>query len=166
MRIGVYPGSFDPATYGHLDIIQRSSKVVDKLIVGVLKNSQKEPLLTTDERVELLRELTFDLGNVVVDSFSGLLVDYVKEKEASIIIRGFRAVSDFEYEIQLAQTNYSLCEDIETIFLVTRTEYSYLSSSIVKEVAKYHGDISKMVPSLVEAFMKQKHALLKIENKH
>lgn len=165
MRIGVYPGSFDPATYGHFDIIQRGSKIVDKLIVAVLNNSQKEPLLTTQERLKLLRDLTKDLPNVEVDSFSGLLVDYVKEKEASIIIRGFRAVSDFEYEIQLAQTNYSLCEDIETIFLVTRTEYSYLSSSIVKEVARYNGDISKMVPPLVEAFMNIKYAIKKIENK-
>ncbi len=159
MRIGVYPGSFDPATNGHLDIIQRSAKLVDQLIVGVLKNSQKEPLLSIDERLQLLRELTSDIENVVVDSFSGLLVDYAKEMNASVIIRGFRAVSDFEYEIQLAQTNYSLCEDVETIFLVTRTEYSYLSSSIVKEVARYKGDIGKMVPPIVEAFMNEKYAI-------
>lgn len=166
MRIGVYPGSFDPATYGHLDIIQRSSKTVDKLIVAVLNNSQKEPLLTTDERIKLLKELTADLPNVEIDSFMGLLVDYAIEKDATVIIRGFRAVSDFEFEIQLAQTNYILCDDIETIFLVTRNEYSFLSSSIVKEVARYNGDISKMVPPIVEAFMTQKYGLRKSANKH
>ncbi|MBC7960984.1 MAG: pantetheine-phosphate adenylyltransferase [Vallitaleaceae bacterium] len=159
MRIGVYPGSFDPATYGHLDIIQRSSKLVDKLIVGVLKNSQKVPFFTTLERVNLLQELTAGFGNVVVESFTGLLIDYARESNAAVIIRGFRAVSDFEYEIQLAQTNYSLCEDVETIFLSTRNEFSFLSSSIVKEVAKYGGDISKMVPPLVVEYLKRKHII-------
>ncbi|PKM96160.1 MAG: pantetheine-phosphate adenylyltransferase [Firmicutes bacterium HGW-Firmicutes-1] len=161
MRIGVYPGSFDPATYGHLDIIIRGAKLVDHLIVGVLNNSQKSPLFSTEERVKILQELTFDLNNIEVKSFSGLLVDFVKEQNASVIIRGFRAISDFEYEIQLAQTNYSLDSNIETIFLVTRNEYSFLSSSIVKEVARYNGDTSKMVPPLVVHYLNKKNEELK-----
>lgn len=148
MRIGIYPGSFDPTTNGHLDIIRRSSKLVDQLIVGVLDNINKKPLLTKELRVELLTELTQDLDNVVVDSFSGLLVDFVKQHNATVIIRGLRAISDYEYEMQMAQTNYILCKDIETIFLFTRNEYSFLSSSMVKEVAKHGGDVSKMVPPL------------------
>lgn len=157
MRIGVYPGSFDPTTYGHLDIILRSSKIVDHLIVGVLNNSHKRPLFTTEERVKILQELTYDMDNVEVKQFSGLLVDFVKQNNANVIIRGFRAISDYEYEIQLAQTNYSLSGDIETIFLVTRNEYSFLSSSIVKEVAMYGGDVSKMVPSLVGHYLAEKY---------
>lgn len=157
MKIGVYPGSFDPATNGHIDIVTRASKIVDKLVVGVLNNSQKNPLFTTKERVEILEELTAELDNVVVEAFSGLTVDFVKKQGASIIIRGFRAVSDFEYELQLAQTNHSLCCDVETIFLVSRNEYSYLSSSIVKEVAKYEGDISNMVPPLVASYLDEKY---------
>jgi len=156
MRIGVYPGSFDPATNGHLDIILRGSKIVDKLIVGVLNNDSKTPLLTVEERINLLRELTKDIKNVEVESFSGLLVDFVDKKNASLIIRGFRAISDYEYEIQLAQTNYSLNDSVETVFLVTRNEYSYLSSSIVKEVAKYGGDIHKMVAPITEKLLKTK----------
>jgi pantetheine-phosphate adenylyltransferase len=146
VRIGVYPGSFDPTTNGHLDIIKRSAKLVDKLIVGVLHNSAKQPLFSIDERVMLLEELTKDMDNVEVCTFSGLLVDFLKEKEANIIIRGFRAVSDFEYELQIAQTNYSMNNNIETICLITRVEYSFLSASIVKEIARYGGDISKMAP--------------------
>ncbi|WP_113674756.1 pantetheine-phosphate adenylyltransferase [Vallitalea guaymasensis] len=156
MRIAVYPGSFDPATNGHLDIIKRSAKLVDKLIVGVLKNNSKQPLFSTDERVELLKRLTKDMENVEVDSFSGLLVDFLKEKHATIIVRGFRAVSDFEYELQIAQTNYSLDNNIETICLITRVEYSFLSASIVKEVAMYGGDISKMVPLETAEYMNKK----------
>lgn len=156
MRIGVYPGSFDPTTYGHLDIIQRSSKIVDRLIVGVLNNSQKTPLFSVEERINILKELVSDIDNVEVDSFSGLLVDYAKHKNASLIIRGFRAISDYEYEIQLSQTNYSLCNEIETIVLVTRNEYSFLSSSIVKEIAMYGGDVSKMVPPIVVEYLNKK----------
>ncbi|MCT4544219.1 MAG: pantetheine-phosphate adenylyltransferase [Vallitalea sp.] len=156
MRIAVYPGSFDPATNGHLDIIKRSAKLVDKLIVGVLHNSSKNPLFSIEERVELLKSLTKDLDNVEVDSFSGLLVDFLKEKNAEIIVRGFRAVSDFEYELQIAQTNYSLDNNIETICLITRVEYSFLSASIVKEIAMYGGDISKMVPNETIKYINEK----------
>jgi pantetheine-phosphate adenylyltransferase len=156
VRIGVYPGSFDTATNGHLDIIKRSAKLVDKLIVGVLHNSAKQPLFCIDERVKLLKELTKDMENVEVATFSGLLVDFLKEKKANIIIRGFRAVSDFEYELQIAQTNYSLDNNIETICLITRVEYSFLSASIVKEVAMYGGDISKMVPKETVAYLNGK----------
>ncbi|PKM50780.1 MAG: pantetheine-phosphate adenylyltransferase [Firmicutes bacterium HGW-Firmicutes-7] len=163
MRIGVYPGSFDPATYGHLDIIIRSAKLVDHLIVGVLNNVQKSPLFTTEERVKILQELTYDLDNVEVQSFKGLLVDFVKMQNASVIIRGFRAISDYEYEIQLAQTNYSLDSNIETMFLVTKNEYSFLSSSIVKEVARYGGNTSKMVPPLVVRYLNEKNIELNLE---
>lgn len=156
MKIGVYPGSFDPVTNGHLDIIQRSAKIFDKLIVGVLNNNHKKPMFTIDERVMLLEKLTNDMDNVIVDTFSGLLVDFVESYNANVIIRGFRAVSDFEYEIQLAQTNYNLNDNIETIFLVTRNEYSFLSSSIVKEVARYKGDISNMVPPLIADYLYNK----------
>ncbi len=156
MKTGVYPGSFDPATLGHLDIIKRSAKLVDKLIVGVLHNSAKNPLFTIEERVNLLRELTVDMENVEVDSFSGLLVDFLKKKNAEIIVRGFRAVSDFEYELQIAQTNYSLDNSVETICLITRVEYSFLSASVVKEVARYGGDIRNMVPEKTIEYMKRK----------
>ena len=140
------PGSFDPVTNGHVDIILRSSKIVDKLIVGVLNNSAKKSLFSVEERVSMLKELTKDLPNVEVTSFDGLLVDYMREIDASIIVRGLRAVTDFEYELQIAQTNHIENTDIETIFLTTNLQYSYLSSTIVKEFASYGGDISKFVP--------------------
>ena len=146
MKIAVYPGSFDPVTNGHVDIILRSSKIVDRLIVGVLNNSAKKSLFSVEERVSMLKELTKDLPNVEVTSFDGLLVDYMREIDASIIVRGLRAVTDFEYELQIAQTNHIENTDIETIFLTTNLQYSYLSSTIVKEFASYGGDISKFVP--------------------
>lgn len=146
MKRAIYPGSFDPVTNGHVDIILRSSKIVDKLIVGVLNNSAKKSLFSVEERVSMLKELTKDLPNVEVTSFDGLLVDYMREIDASIIVRGLRAVTDFEYELQIAQTNYIENTDIETIFLTTNLQYSYLSSTIVKEFASYGGDISKFVP--------------------
>ena len=146
MRRAIYPGSFDPMTFGHLDIIERSSKLVDELVVGVLNNSAKNSLFSVDERVSMIREMTKDLPNVTVGSFDGLLVDYMNEIDASIIVRGLRAVSDFEYELQIAQTNHVQNENIETIFLTTNLNYSYLSSTIVKEFASYGGDISKFVP--------------------
>ena len=146
MKRAIYPGSFDPVTNGHVDIILRSSKIVDKLIVGVLNNSAKKSLFSVEERVSMLKELTKDVPNVEVTSFDGLLVDYMREIDASIIVRGLRAVTDFEYELQIAQTNHIENTDIETIFLTTNLQYSYLSSTIVKEFASYGGDISKFVP--------------------
>ena len=153
MKRGVYPGSFDPSTNGHMDIIERASKLVDVLIVGVLHNPDKVPYLSLEQRVDLLKELTTDLDNVIVEPFTGLLVDFVDSKNANIIVRGFRAISDFEYELQLAQTNYMLNSSVETVFLVSRNEYAYISSSMVKQLVKFGGDISKMVPSLTKELM-------------
>ena len=146
MKRAIYPGSFDPVTNGHVDIILRSSKIVDKLIVGVLNNSAKKSLFSVEERVSMLKELTKDLPNVEVTSFEGLLIDFAKEMSAKMVVRGLRAVTDFEYELQIAQTNHIENTDIETIFLTTNLQYSYLSSTIVKEFASYGGDISKFVP--------------------
>ncbi len=156
MKIGVYPGSFDPATKGHMDIIERASKLVDVLIVGVLNNPDKQPLLSLDERVNLLKTLTRKFDNIVVEPFTGLLVDFVEKKHANIIIRGFRAISDFEYELQMAQTNHMLNETVETIFLVSRNEYVYISSSMVKQLFRFGGDISKMVPQETITVMNNK----------
>ena len=146
MKRAVYPGSFDPLTLGHLDIIRRSAPIVDELVVSVLHNSAKNSLFSTNERVSMIEEVTRDIPNVKVTAFDGLLVDYVKKIDASIIIRGLRAVTDFEYELQLTQTNHILNPEVETVFLTTNLEYSYLSSTIVKEIASYGGDISKFVP--------------------
>ncbi len=146
MRKAIYPGSFDPVTFGHLDIIERSSKIVDELVIGVLNNSAKNSLFSLEERVTMIKEMTTEYPNVTVASFDGLLVDYMKEIGATINIRGLRAVTDFEYEIQIAQTNHVQHPDMETIFLTTNLKYSYLSSTIVKEFASYGGDISKFVP--------------------
>ena len=146
MKKAIYPGSFDPVTFGHMDIITRSAKIVDELVVGVLNNSAKNSLFSLEERVSMIKEMTKDIPNVKVASFDGLLVDYMNEIGATIIIRGLRAVTDFEYELQIAQANHVQNEEIETIFLTTDLKYSYLSSTIVKEVASYGGDISKFVP--------------------
>ena len=146
MKRAIYSGSFDPVTNGHVDMIHRSAKIVDELIVGVLNNSAKKSLFSVEERVSMLTELTKDLPNVKVTSFDGLLVDYMREIDANIIIRGLRAVTDFEYELQIAQTNHIENTEIETVFLTTNLQYSYLSSTIVKEFASYGGDISKFVP--------------------
>ncbi len=146
MKKAIYPGSFDPPTLGHLDIIRRSAKMVDELVVGVLHNSAKNSLFSTDERVSMIKEVTKEFPNVTVTSFDGLLVNYMKEIDATLIIRGLRAVTDFEYELQIAQTNRVEYPEVETIFLTTSLEYSYLSSTIVKEFASYGGDISKFVP--------------------
>ncbi|EPZ38495.1 MULTISPECIES: pantetheine-phosphate adenylyltransferase [Anoxybacillus] len=154
--IAVCPGSFDPVTYGHLDIIRRGAKVFDKVYVVVLNNSSKKPLFSAEERVQLLKEVTKDLHNVVVDSYQGLLVDYAKSKQASAILRGLRAVSDFEYEMQITSMNRILNEQIETFFMMTNNQYSFLSSSIVKEVAKYNGNISELVPKVVEEALRKK----------
>ena len=146
MKRAVYPGSFDPITFGHIDIIERSAKMVDELVIGVLCNSTKNSLFSLEERVNMIREMTKDIPNVRVESFDGLLVDYMTQIGANIIIRGLRAVTDFEYELQLAQMNHVQKEEIETVFLITNLKYSYLSSTIVKEIASYGGDISKFVP--------------------
>ncbi len=147
MKRAVYPGSFDPITFGHLDIIERSAKMVDELVIAVLRNSAKNSLFSLEERVNMIKELTKDLPNVKVESFDGLLVDYMSQIDADIIIRGLRAVTDFEYELQIAQMNHVLKDNVETIFLITNLKYSYLSSSLVKEIASYGGDISKFVPA-------------------
>ena len=146
MKKAIYPGSFDPPTLGHLDIIRRSAKMVDELVVGVLHNSAKNSLFSTEERVSMIKEVTKEFPNVMVTSFDGLLVNYMKEMDATLIIRGLRAVTDFEYELQIAQTNRVEYPEVETIFLTTSLKYSYLSSTIVKEFASYGGDISKFVP--------------------
>lgn len=154
--VAVYPGSFDPVTYGHLDIIKRASKFADKLIVAVLNNSSKSPMFSVDERILMLRQTCGDINNVEFAVFSGLLIDFAKSISANTIVRGLRAVTDFEYEFQMALTNRSLSEDIETLFISTSTQYLYLSSSIVKEVAVLGGDVSFMVPDVVEAAIGRK----------
>ena len=147
MKRAIYPGSFDPLTLGHLDMIERSAKIVDELVIGVLNNSAKNSLFSLDERVSMIKEMTESMPNVTVASIDGLLVDYMKEINATIIVRGLRAVTDFEYELQIAQTNHVENPEVETIFLTTSLQYSYLSSTIVKEFASYGGDISKFVPA-------------------
>ena len=147
MKRAIYPGSFDPLTLGHLDMIKRSAKIVDELVIGVLNNSAKNSLFSLDERVSMIKEMTESMPNVTVASFDGLLVDYMKEINATIIVRGLRAVTDFAYELQIAQTNHVENPEVETIFLTTSLQYSYLSSTIVKEFASYGGDISKFVPA-------------------
>ncbi|MEH7302516.1 MULTISPECIES: pantetheine-phosphate adenylyltransferase [Neobacillus] len=154
--IAVCPGSFDPITYGHLDIIRRGAKVFDKVYVVVLNNSAKNPLFTVEERMSLIKEVTKDMPNVMVDEFAGLLVDYAKSVKANAILRGLRAVSDFEYEMQITSMNRVLDEDIETFFIMTNNQYSFLSSSIVKEVAKYNGKITELVPPIVEKELQKK----------
>lgn len=149
MRRAVYPGSFDPLTNGHLDIITRSARLVDELIVGVLNNNVKSPLFSLEERVNILMEATRDIPNVKIESFSGLSIDFVKKCQAGFIVRGLRAITDFDYELQMAQTNRILSPQIDTIFLTTSLEYAYLSSTTVKEVASYGGDITKFVPPTV-----------------
>lgn len=153
----IYPGSFDPVTFGHLDIIDRSSKIFDEIIVGVLNNRQKNPLFSVDERVSMISGLVRKYPNVRVDSFDGLLIDYAKEISADIIIRGLRAITDFEYELQIAQTNRVESGNLDTIFLTTSLNYSYLSSTIVKEFASYGADISKFVPPEVIPLIEQKY---------
>lgn len=150
MRIGVCPGSFDPVTKGHIDIFNRASKMFDQLIVAVFHNPGKDPLFTMEERVELLREATAHLPNIKVDCFSGLLNDYVRRQNSQVIVRGLRALSDFEYEFQRALLLKKIDPHIETIFMMTNSEYSYVSSSGIKELARFGGDISDFVPSCVE----------------
>ena len=156
MLRAVYPGSFDPVTYGHLDIIRRSRSLADELIVGVLNNKAKTPLFSVEDRVKMLEEMTKNMPGVKVVPFEGLLIDFAKEMSAGIVVRGLRAVTDFEYELQMAQTNNKLSPELETVFLTTSLEYSYLSSTIVKEVAAFGGDISQFVPETIERRIQEK----------
>lgn len=156
MAIAVYTGSFDPITNGHLDVIKRGAKSFDKLVIGVLNNSEKTPLFSAEERVNIIREVTSDIENIEVYAFNGLAVEFAMEHNAQVFLRGLRAITDFEYELQMAQTNRILNDKIDTLFLTTSLEYSYLSSTIVKEVAAYGGDISKFVPETVVEKIKNK----------
>jgi pantetheine-phosphate adenylyltransferase len=155
-RIAVYPGSFDPITNGHLDIITRGLRTCDKLIVTVARNSEKSALFSVDERIDMIRKAVGDDKRVQVDSFQGLLVDYAVRQKAQVILRGLRAVSDFEYEFQLAQMNHTIKPEVETVFMITSVPYGYLSSSIVKEVASYQGNIDAFVPAVVKASLQKK----------
>lgn len=157
MKKAIYPGSFDPITFGHLDIIERSAKIFDEVIIGVLNNSAKKSLFSVEERVEIIKSLTEKYPNVTVDSFDGLLVDYAKRKDANIIIRGLRAVTDFDYEIQIAQTYKIQNPDIETFFMTTALNYSYLSSTVVREYASYGADISHFVPKEIIPLIQKKY---------
>ena len=147
MKVGVYPGSFDPVTLGHLDIIERGAKMVDKLVVGVLVNSSKQPMFTMEQRIELLKTACAHLPNVEIVPFNGLLVDFLQEQGSLVVIRGLRAVTDFEYELQMAQANRALYPEMETIFLTTHVEYAYISSTVVKEVLKHGGSVERFVPA-------------------
>ena len=149
MLRAIYPGSFDPVTYGHLDIIERAASISDELIVGVLQNKAKTPLFSVEERVTILSEVTKNLKNVKIVPFEGLLIDFAKQMGAKVIVRGLRAITDFEYELQMSQTNRKLYADVETLFLSTSLDYSYLSSTTVKEVASFGGDITQFVPEFV-----------------
>lgn len=156
-RIAICPGSFDPITNGHLDIIERAAAIFDEVIVAVLENSSKAPLFNVEERLSLIREVTTHLPNVTADAFGGLLVEYAAKREAATIVRGLRAVSDFEYELQIASINKKLNENVETLFMMTNSQYSFLSSSIVKEVAKYGASVAELVPEQVELALRQKY---------
>lgn len=156
MNIAVYPGSFDPVTNGHIDVIKRALKIFDKIIVTVGDNPEKQPTFTTQERIDMIKESTKDLKNLEIDSFSGLLLDYVKGKNSKIIIRGLRAVSDFDFEFQRALMNRVVDDEIETIFIMTKEHYVYLNSSIVKEMAMFDGKVNGLVPKIVEKKLREK----------
>lgn len=156
MTIAIYPGSFDPITFGHIDIAERSSKIFDKVYVAILVNKEKKPLFSVDERLDMINRSLNNIKNIEIISYNGLLVDLAKEKNAKVIVRGLRAVSEYEKEIQVAHINSILDENIETMFLTTDLKYSYLSSSVVKEVASFKGNLLKFVPPFVEEKLKQK----------
>ena len=158
MLTGIYPGSFDPVTYGHLDIIKRSAEMVDELVVGVLNNKAKTPLFSVEERVKMLEEVTKDIPNVKIIPFEGLLVDFAHKLNAKIVIRGLRAITDFEYELQIAQSNRKVAPEIDTVFLTTSIDYAYLSSSIVKEYASFGVDVEQFVPAGVVDRIKEKYS--------
>ena len=153
MKIAIYPGSFDPITNGHLDILKSGSEIFDKVIIAVANNGDKKGFLKTEERIELIKKSITDLSNVEVDTFKGLTVDYAKKKGANILLRGLRTSFDFEYELQLSQTNNALSKDLKTVFLITKPEYNFISSSMVREVLLNHGDISQFVPKAVEEYL-------------
>lgn len=155
--IAVCPGSFDPVTFGHLDVIQRASKVFDKVIIAVLHNISKKPLFSIEERKDMLLEVTKHLPNVEVDSFDDLLINYMIQRNAHVIVKGLRAVSDFEYELQMAALNRKMSDSIETFFMMSSTQYSYLSSSIVKQIAQFNGPVGDLVPEVVEKGLRSKY---------
>ena len=163
MKRAVYPGSFDPVTYGHIDVIKRSAQLVDELVVAVLQNSKKNPLFSVEERVNILRKVTNDISNIRIESFDGLSIDFVRRCEAQFLVRGLRAITDFDYELQMSQTNRIMAPDVDTIFLTTSLEYAYLSSSTVKEVALYGGDITKFVPDVVRDEIERKMSSLSLK---
>lgn len=155
MKIAIYPGSFDPITKGHLDILKNASGIFDKVIIAVAHNGEKKGFLSTEERVELIKKSIEGLDNVEVDAFEGLTIEYAKKQGAEILIRGLRAVSDFEYEMQLSQTNSALCDEIKTVFLTTKPKYNFISSSTIREILQNNGDISKFVPQAVNEYLTQ-----------
>ena len=156
MLRAIYPGSFDPVTLGHLDIIRRSASIADELIVGILNNKAKTPLFSVGERVRMLEEVTKDFPNVKIIPFEGILVEFAKQMDAKVIVRGLRAITDFEYELQMSQTNQKIEPEIETLFLTTSLEFSFLSSTTVKEVASFGGDITQFVPEVIVKKIKEK----------
>lgn len=156
MKIAIYPGSFDPITKGHLDILKNASGIFDRVIIAVARNGEKKGFLSTEERVELIKKSIEGLDNVEVDAFEGLTIEYAKKQGAEILIRGLRAVSDFEYEMQLSQTNSALCDEIKTVFLTTKPKYNFISSSTIREILQNNGDISKFVPQAVNEYLTQR----------
>ena len=155
MKKAIYPGTFDPITFGHIDVIERSAAIVDELIVGVLINSSKSPMFTTEERVEMIKSVTAHIPNVHVMSFEGLQAEFARQ-EGAFLIHGLRAVTDYEYELQIAQASRAVCPEVDTVFIAASLEYAYISSSIVRETARYNGDISKFVPETVAKLVKEK----------
>src|SRR5437763_640336 len=163
--IAIYPGSFDPLTNGHLDLIERGSKIFDKLIIGILRNSEKEPLFSIPERRDMIEEMTAQYSNVEVDTFDGLLVEYGMRKKATAVLRGIRAISDYEYELQMALMNRKLEPNLETVFMMPAETYSYLSSRLVREIARLGGSIEGLVPQMVEQRLREKlEPAVKLEN--
>ncbi len=157
MKIAIYPGSFDPITKGHLDILKNASGIFDKVIIAVARNGEKKGFLSTEERVELIKKSIEGLDNVEVDAFEGLTIEYAKKRGAEVLIRGLRAVSDFEYEMQLSQTNSALCDEIKTVFLTTKPKYNFISSSTIREILQNNGDISKFVPQAVNDYLTKRN---------
>ena len=157
MKTAIYPGSFDPVTKGHLDVLKRAADIFEKVIVVVSVNMNKKSFIPVEDRIQLIKESCRDIANVEVESFDGLTIEYAKKKHANVIIRGLRAVSDFEYEMQLSQANSALCSDIHTVFLITKPKYNFISSGTVKEIALMNGDISKFVPEPVKNYLEEKY---------